>query len=804
MEVIPVDEEFKTGQNGELTVYTGMGGDVIIPGRFRVVGDGSYWIWGPEIRRPPGMKPVTSLAAEDGVQTIQDLAFSHCPSLASFSLPDSVEVLGNSVFLKCSSLREAVLPDSVKDMGEGVFRECTSLERAVLPAHLTVLPASTFCMCENLKEVVLPCGLREIGFGAFLFCKSLARIILPPSITAIHSGAFEGCTGLREILIPDTVQEIGRGAFEGCISLKKVSLPSTLDMLNSELFKDCSGLVQCVLPDRVRWMEAGVFCGCRSLTSVSIPEGAERLSPEDFKDCEKLKKVFLSSTVTCVSASAFIGCTSLREFAVSPENATYTGTGPFLCTNGGTVLYAVSAAYTAKDSIPPSITTISDGAFYLCPKLQRLSLPETVTALEPGAFLGLNKLKLLEAPGVTDCVPGTIMGKQRSGKEAGRVFPMILPKILLSRASTLPVRQSLAMGYLMKPELYQKRAAAGYEKFIDENLDLLKETARREKLTDIIKLLSERSPDTDSSGNPDTDSDGIPLFLSHIRAADARQMYAFAQVSRGIIITSAGWHENKPVVIPDVIGRTPVVGVAPDSCPENAVIRCSSKLFSSLPVNYQFNSFIACRDGSVEFSRDQKAAMAKQFSNPQHAEKLLTYAMENGFLDIFTSILSGTKLKIELYDSLLEKTSKLGLAEYSAALLNAKGSYYTEEQVQEHSQRVLEEEVGLREISLATLRKTFRCKKKYGKIMICGFSHAQETCFIPASAGGLPVAVESCAFWLSHTLKSAVFESGSTEIGDYAFDRYKMTVTAPPGSSVEEYCKKEGVKFIPSGSPPDT
>ena len=99
------------------------------------------------------------------------------------------------------------------------------------------------------------------------------------------------------------------------------------------------------------------FWGCTSLTSVTIPD-----------------------SVTTIGGGAFAGCESLKEFK-----------GKFAADNSrclimDNTIFAYANASGTTYTIPDSVTTIGNYAFYACYKLTSVTIPDSVTTIGDGAF----------------------------------------------------------------------------------------------------------------------------------------------------------------------------------------------------------------------------------------------------------------------------------------------------------------------------------------------------------------------------------------------------------------------------------
>ena len=128
----------------------------------------------------------------NGIPVTQILpkGFMKC-DLQSISIPDSITTIGEIAFQGCSGLTTIELPDSVTNIGELAFSHCKHLISITLPKNITTISYGTFMYCENLTSIIIPDGVTSIGKMAFVGCKNLTDIYLPASISAIGTKLFQ-------------------------------------------------------------------------------------------------------------------------------------------------------------------------------------------------------------------------------------------------------------------------------------------------------------------------------------------------------------------------------------------------------------------------------------------------------------------------------------------------------------------------------------------------------------------------------------------------------------------------------------
>ena len=89
---------------------------------------------------------------EDGVQEIEDDAFTECTSLKNLRLPGTLEDFLCDSFSECSSLETIVIPEGVKNVNSA-FIGCDNLSYVSFPKSVEFIYAYILGDCNNIKEV---------------------------------------------------------------------------------------------------------------------------------------------------------------------------------------------------------------------------------------------------------------------------------------------------------------------------------------------------------------------------------------------------------------------------------------------------------------------------------------------------------------------------------------------------------------------------------------------------------------------------------------------------------------------------
>ena len=339
----------------------------------------------------------------EGLNTIDDSAFSGCISITSFTIPNSVVSVGSWSFAECSSLTSVIIGKNVTSVNKDTFRGCTSLASIKVESSNTVFDSRDNCnaiivtktntLFLGCKTTTIPNSVTTIDDNAFEGCTGLTTINIPTNVTSIGSYAFEGCTGLSNVGMSNSITSIGVGLFAGCTNLASFSIPNSVTTVEHNAFKNCTALASLTIGNNVEAISTTAFSGCSGLTTVTINSNSIVSKDYDFNYenfnlynlpklfGDKVSKYIIGEEVTAIGERAFLGCTGLTQIDIS-NSVKSIGMYAFSSCTG---LFSIT--------IPNSVSSIERGTFKDCTSLSSITIPNSVSSIGWDAFACCSSLK---------------------------------------------------------------------------------------------------------------------------------------------------------------------------------------------------------------------------------------------------------------------------------------------------------------------------------------------------------------------------------------------------------------------------
>ena len=392
------------------------------------------------------------------VTSIGNYAFYYCSSLTSITIPSSVTSIGNYAFPGCVGLTSITIPSSVTSVGNYAFNTCSGLTSITIPSSVTSIGTWAFSGCSGLTSITIPSSVTSIGNYAFSFFSKLTSVTVEWSepltieekvfyssntsnatlyVPAGSKTAYEAADYWKEfkeiveqstpssknITFADTnvkalcvanwdtngdgelseteaaaVTDLGT-VFKGnstIVSFGELQYFTGLTSIGNYSFSSCSQLTLITIPQNVTSFGNYAFRWCSGLISITIPLSVTSIGNYAFQGCSGLNSITIPSSVTSIGSRAFDSCSGLTSISVNSTNTVYDSRN-----NCNAIIEKASNTLMAgckNTSIPSSVTSIGNYAFYGCSGLTSITIPSSVTSIGNYVFYGCSGLTSITIP----------------------------------------------------------------------------------------------------------------------------------------------------------------------------------------------------------------------------------------------------------------------------------------------------------------------------------------------------------------------------------------------------------------------
>ncbi len=321
----------------------------------------------------------------------------------------SITAIGEFAFKNSESMTSVSIPSSVTHIGNWAFDNCYGLTSITIPNSVTSVGLSTFLDCKALQNVAIGSGLKKLSDYMFSRCINLTEISIPDNITELGSAVFEDDTKLKKVTLGTGMKTIGNKCFSGCSVLKTVvSKATNPPTLSSNSFESgtYSGVLYVPYLSQSSYKAANYWKNFSSVSTVYdfVVNGiyynktGNNTAQVTFKD----ENYDSYSGSVSIPSSVSYGGTSYSVTAI--------GKHAFRGTSSTSHLTAVTIPNSVKTindfafwmqynlgnvTIPTSVTTIGNYAFCWCSNMTSVTIPNSVTSLGWNAFSQCKKLTSL-------------------------------------------------------------------------------------------------------------------------------------------------------------------------------------------------------------------------------------------------------------------------------------------------------------------------------------------------------------------------------------------------------------------------
>ena len=375
--------------NNAFSNCTGMTGELTIPETVTSIGNRAF--------ENTGFSSVNFNATNcTYMGSYYDPVFADCSNLTTLNIGENVEVIPSYAFYNCSGFTGSIdLPETLTAIGEGAFQNCTGFTGSlVIPDNVTVISTFAFRECSGLNgTLTIGNSVTEIGGNAFYHCYGLSgELTIPNSVEIIGIGVFIDCAFTGTLTIGTGVTSINNAAFRR-LNINEVDWNAVNctfagdNYWDAAIFTECNNLTTLVFGDEVETIPEGAFFQCNTLTgTLNLPNSLISIGGAAFYGCSGLAgDLVIPNSVTYIGWEAFYGCVGMEGTLTIGESVSNIGSSAFGDTNFNTMNFnAVNC-----ETYYYEWTNGFESSFSGCNTITQLNFGESVQSISNNAFRNL-------------------------------------------------------------------------------------------------------------------------------------------------------------------------------------------------------------------------------------------------------------------------------------------------------------------------------------------------------------------------------------------------------------------------------
>lgn len=179
-----------------------------------------------------------TLIVNNGVTTIQSMAFAFNANLTSIRIPDTVTTVSSTASQSLFS-NTYIIEADIPAMIVGVITNNATRDRLQVLRINSGEVLSTYRLYakKTLKKLTIAGNVTISQIAMFNGYSALEEVSIEEGFTTLPSQTFNNCAALYSITLPDTLSNIGPWAFAYSTGILRIIIPASVEIIQSRAFE---------------------------------------------------------------------------------------------------------------------------------------------------------------------------------------------------------------------------------------------------------------------------------------------------------------------------------------------------------------------------------------------------------------------------------------------------------------------------------------------------------------------------------------------------------------------------------------
>ena len=394
---------------------------VVIPNSVKAIGNGTF----------RECSSLTEIVMPNSIESLGTNAFYKCQALTSVILSEKLKEIPEGTFYGCSSLSSVEIPSNVEKIGTEAFY-CAHLTSISIPDAVKEIGKSAFRSCSYLKSVTIGTGLKSLGEEAFMYCTELKTFFCNAETVPRYGSSFFENTRVDDkglLVVPDELKDsylndkrwsgsnyikgfayiVGKNEYAQQYSTGKSFTAKTVEGVEMNFVvsnADARTVTVGTNRNDVRAIDTS-YGGPVTIPSSVLWFDVTGIRDFAFESCTGMTEVSIPKSVADIGLGVFGLCSNLIKITVDDDNPSFCspedcnavikkGLAPILIAACQRTKIPDMVKKIGKDafygcdiplvSVPNSVETIADDAFWMCKKLTNIYIGSGVDSIGKNVF----------------------------------------------------------------------------------------------------------------------------------------------------------------------------------------------------------------------------------------------------------------------------------------------------------------------------------------------------------------------------------------------------------------------------------